>query len=253
MKKYIYTTLICIAFAIQLNAQVPGYMGRKLSVAYSPAFGAAIQDFIDSKGSEVSMLSPSYRNDIDIDYCINRGVSLGPSIKYSINKMRNVKYYSPGDYFMSEGFTGDVTLGSLAIGLKLKNYSFVSRGGIAPQGNYYSFELAYARSSVLSSESVNYDTYHNEYDVSVDFDSLGYGPAGQLFLILGGGKQQIHNDKWLIDLGWEIGVSTSTNLFDNDYDIGDESDFEKYAKQRLAATYLLNFSVGFGYLLPRLF
>ncbi len=252
MKKYIYTALFCIAFAIQLNAQVPGYMGRKLSIAYSPAFGAAIQDFTDSKGSEVGLLAPSFRNDIDIEYCINRGLSVGPSVKYNIVKMRNVEYDPFDDLLLSRGFVGDVTLGSLAVSVKAKNYSFVSRGGIAPQGNYYSFELAYIHSSVLSSESIDYDTYHNEYDILIDFDSLDYS-AGQLMFILGGGKQQILNDKWLLDIGWEIGVSFSTNVLDTDYEIYDESTFQKYANQRIASTYLLNFSVGFGYLLPRLF
>ncbi|MBC8046509.1 MAG: hypothetical protein H7Y00_06915 [Fimbriimonadaceae bacterium] len=250
MKKHILFVLIF--YTAYANCQTPGYMGRKLSIAYSPAIGVGLQDWGNIKGDEVTPLTLNFRNDLDIEYCIGRGLSLVPSVKYGTSKMRYVSYYNFNDT-TSEGFTGDIKLRSMAFGLKFKNYSFVTLGGIAPHGNYFSFEVLYEKSHVASSVFEDYYGTSDAYNIEVDFDTLNYEPAGQILLTLGGGKQEIYRDKWLLDIGWEIGMSLTfppTKFSNEIYYFQNEQDFSNFANKHIAKTYLLNFSVGFGYLFP---
>src|SRR6187549_528875 len=96
MKKiFLSFTLLFIAAAA--FSQAPGYMGKKLSFYYTPAFFLSYQPSANeyyNDGSESKKVGINLRQDFSADYVVSKSVALGGSVKYITTKLANSFFYT---------------------------------------------------------------------------------------------------------------------------------------------------------------
>ncbi|MBC8047585.1 MAG: hypothetical protein H7Y00_12370 [Fimbriimonadaceae bacterium] len=252
MKTFIYSLLTIIT--INLSAQAPGYMGKKLSVSYSPTLSVAFYDLGDDY-RDIPSVGINLRHDFEAEYVLGRGLSLSPGIKFIGTKMFQTQINDDGSSYEEAGFIGDVKIKSTGFSLKLKNYSFKKRGSIAPVGKYKSFELVLIRSKAETLRF--YDYFDNggspTYFIENTVEDYNFEINKAFGVVFGGGSQNIYFDKLLIDTGWELGLVIPHLFTDTGANTGgyaySEEGFSDLVNARIAGTYFLNFTFGFGYLI----
>ncbi len=269
-----------IVSSIAVTGQAPGYMGKKLTLTYDPAFFIS---FIDVNGyyKDIPPVGIHIRHDFTATYTISTGVSIGGTFKYLPTKYYDFKQeietiYDPDDNPISyNGFSGDLRVNTLCYGVILQNFSFRKRGSIAPAGRYRSFELLIARNQYktiqLKDYSVNDFTQkfidainENEYFEEIPFNQLitfeevniNIETKPTIYFIFGGGSQSVKNDKFLLIFGYEVGLALEpmgifvTEVFNSKVGVhlDDNDEVDQEFRQRMMAPFFLNFTIGGGYL-----
>ncbi|MBC8172893.1 MAG: hypothetical protein H7X71_03210 [Chitinophagales bacterium] len=267
MKTYILILIILAGMVV--HAQAPGYVGKKLSIIYDPNISVALYDNFGVE-NDIPVLGLNYRHDLNIEYVISRGMSLGVTAKFTSVKMYDVsqivdEVYNPEiDDYQYVGFNGDISDKVTCIGVTAKNFSFRKRGAIAPVGRYKSFELIVAFQKLSTARLKDYGRYSGSdtkegkaFLELIAFEDIHANTRIDLkptvFAILGGGKQSVAGDAIVLNFGWEFGLSLSDHLFNmigvrSGYEISSPDTYADIAGDRIAGAFFLNFNIGIGYL-----
>ncbi|MCY7410240.1 MAG: hypothetical protein LH473_08200 [Chitinophagales bacterium] len=231
-------------------AQAPGYMGRKLSISYTPAFFISLQPKLKENGDYKTHVGLNFRNDVTIDYVISKSVALGGSLKYCSTKLNDVFFYKYAwDFERSQAFTGDVNMHGPAFSVYIKKYSFRKKGFIAPVGFYTKWEFIYGKMKInsgklLTPQDSNYNYVSDISEISSFESQSFYG------LIFSYGRQNFINDRIFINTASSFGI-TNMGISENvaNRNIGDIGNLQRDVKSRISGYLLFNFNIGLGFLL----
>lgn len=273
--------IILFASAVSFG-QAPGYLGKKLAVSYDPAFFLSFID-MDNYYTNIPTVGIHVRHDLTATYAITRSLALGvvyknlPTRYYDVYDLTEENYDPVNQTTQYVGFNGDIRRNTGCFGIIVQNFSFRKRGSIAPVGRYKSFELIMAKNSFKTIEMRNYTFADYESDAQyilddreipaltlIPFENISdsWENKPTFIFIFGSGSQAVYRDKFLLNFGWEIGVSflqsmfstlqetepkTTITLSSGDY-FYEEPDF---FRQSLAAPFFLNFTIGGGYLVGK--
>lgn len=127
MKKIIVLIVSCL-FAIQIQAQISGYLGKRFSIIYSPSISLPHISLVAFQGSG-STLSLSIQNTIKFEYIVKKHMALGLRYKYAFNNAKNSDLYE--QYI---GFTENYKFQSHTGGFYFK---FYGKNVLAPLGVYF--------------------------------------------------------------------------------------------------------------------
>jgi hypothetical protein len=238
--------LINLAFA---NAQVPGYMGKKLSISYTPAFFLSLQPKQKESGDYITVPGLNFRNDVTIDYVISKSVAFGASVKYISTKLNDVIYYT-GNYYYGpqKAFTGDVLLQGPAFSFYVKKYAFNKKGFIAPVGFYTKWEVVYGKVAVKSGKLL--PPADPGYEYVADISEISSISHQSVFgLMYSYGRQNFINDKIFINTSSSIGIGNMRIRSSIGKQYPGYTDFAYDMSSRLGGYLLFNFNIGIGVLL----
>ena len=255
MKNKILLAWLLLVFAISINAQIPGYLGKRFSMQYSvlmhPSFGVKLNNFLDNQNpNESSRLNIGHVG--EINYIVGKRAALCFSFQYSSLGLT----YDKGNssvfkYKGTQKYPAELQAKGLSIGLKL-----FPKKSIAPLGTYLKWE------GILYLNRIKYDTKNVYEDVTTDtYNSWGYYtttytsvplniPSGKMNFIGGGGafsigKQRIFADKIMIDYGVRFAIAISGKpTAKNRY----ENEFKNHIYDRLYFDQFVSFKIGIGFL-----
>jgi hypothetical protein len=236
-------------------SQAPGYMGKRLSFYYTPAFFISLQpdpatSYFSSGGRG---LSPgiNLRHDFAMDYVVSKGVALGCSFKYLTSKLPGAFFYTDKQYPLPEdAFLGDVKLRGPAFSVYVKNFNYGKRGSIAPVGYYTKWEIMYGRVSGKTGDLTASNQAPEGYNYVKKFEDLGFEKSQSLFGILFSfGRQSLLFDRLFINTGGSVGFVPGGMYFSvgNSY-YGTEANYIEAVHYRMMGYFLLNFNLGIGVL-----
>ncbi len=251
MKK-IWVSIAALLVISTVDAQVPGYMGKKFALYYEPAF------FVGLNGAEWSSFTVNLRHDISMDYTVGRSLAVGASFKYLATKLENIAIQKETvieddftTYYYMEGFSGDVRLNSKFISFYLKNFPFNKFGSISPVGKYRKYEVAFYVTSYQTHDA--YPVY-NGYEVDEeikDVQTLDYEVKNpSIAFIYSFGNQLLYYDKLFVNVGGQLGIAIPdiTHALDRFESVATETDFQTAVAGRVAGALFFNFHVGIGLL-----
>ena len=273
--------IILFASAVSFG-QAPGYLGKKLAVSYDPAFFLSFID-VNNFYTNVPTVGIHWRHDITATYTITRSLALGVVYKNLPTKYYDVydlteNTFDPIDHSTHYvGFNGDIRRNTGCYGIIIQNFSFRKRGSIAPVGRYKSFELLIAKNSFKTIEKRNYTSEDYEPDAQFILDNREYPTMNLIpfenisdgwenkptfIFIFGSGSQAVYKDKFLVNFGWEIGVSFLQSMIETLQETQEKTTIyldsietfneePEFFRQTLAAPFFLNFTIGGGYLVGK--
>ena len=248
MKK-IFLSYLLFSIAFSSFSQ-PGYMGKKLSFFYTPAFFLSLQPKGSSYyGGEGVKPGINLRQDFAVDYVISKSVALGGSVKYITTQLNNSFFYTQEQEPYPKAFFGDVKLRGTGFSVYVKNFNFQKRGGLAPVGYYTKWEIMYGKVNGKTGDRILTDPQEGYIYVS-DFQDLGFQKSKGLFGVLFSfGRQSLFFDRLFVNTGGTIGLVPGGMNFGirNNY-YGIESNYIESVNYRMFGYFLLNFNVGIGVL-----
>lgn len=248
--KAISVTAAIIILCSCVQAQVPGYMGKKLSFYYAPSIFLSFKNPSWDEG----IIGINLRNDFAADYVVSKSVSVGASAKFVATKLDHAFYYttSNGGY-VEDAYSGDVQLKGTLFSVYLKNFAFQKRGFLAPVGVYRKFEFVYGKVKGHSGDLVPV-TDLNYHFVS-DFDELHFKNEENIFgFIFSFGRQSLFFDRLFVNTGGSIGFLPSglfsgAGLASGDEYYGNEQNYKDDVQVRTSRYFLFNIDLGVGVLL----
>lgn len=201
----LWLLLLCCACSLA-NAQVPGYLGKRLAVGYHMDFTPVIDYFIykvpdvSYKGKDQSYWLAT-RHNIDVEWAVSRKISLQASVGFSRNGL--FSFYHEYDALKDEYPKLSESYYSYSSGesqpydyVRARNmmykigFNLFSKNYVAPHGNYWNFSLLMNRS-------------HLEYVVKGEAKDLtmirNYG------VLLSKGYRRIIKNSVIIDAGFGAG------------------------------------------------
>lgn len=173
MKKMISLVAVALTSALLVSAQVPGYMGKKLSVGINASTFFHFTEY--SEGLTEMLTSPrfSYKSELALTYTVARRVSIGGSFYYG-----SQKYETPGGggiFFNHYG--GTYTTKDDYIRCRLMIFEFNTkifrRNFLAPIGPYHQIGVGVVRYSAVSpgdTLALYYDNNSSSVAAVVDTD-----------------------------------------------------------------------------------
>lgn len=274
MKKNIHLFFILL-FSASSFAQAPGYMGKKLTIAYGNHFFPAIISANPNmnSGEEDIQFGINYNHCLTAEYILKPRFSMGASYQFFNTAMRMTKSFH---YDVSE-IDGSYT--SLDISYNPKPYKpfmiatkmfgisfkFFHPGSLAPLGKYRKIDLLFLINDVSYNNYAFTQIRNNSYNsgdvVSRTKMGTGFYSYKTMAIAFTFGKQRVLFDRIIIDYGCRIGIVPqgllSALVYDDDnpftvYTDGNGNSFELYTKRnthmRLFAHELFNFRIGLGFL-----
>jgi hypothetical protein len=251
MKK-IFLSFIFLSMAAAAFSQAPGYMGKKLSFYYTPAFFLSYQpnEYPYDYGSQGKKVGVNVRQDFSADYVVSKSVALGGSFKYITTKLGKSFFYTDEEATYPKAFYGDVNLRGTAFSVYVKNFNFQKRGGIAPVGYYTKWELMYGRVKGKTGDRTMPDNPQEGYIYVSDFEDLAFKNSesfvGMLFSF---GRQSLFFDRLYLTTGGTVGfVPGGISVGGSNTYYGTETNYNESVNYRMFGYFLLNFNVGIGVL-----
>ncbi|HYV94519.1 MAG TPA: hypothetical protein VE978_22285 [Chitinophagales bacterium] len=236
-----------LLFCYHAFAQAPGYVGKKFSLYYNPAF------FITVYNSGGDGPSINLRHDFSADYVVSKSIALGGSVKLISLKLNNDFYHT--DYVeghLSKAFEGVVKLSGPVFSVYVKKFSFRKRGYIAPVGVYNKIEFCVGSYSGKTDRvGTPYDP--DSYDYVNRFEYLGFNnhltTAGFIYSF---GRQSLFFDRLFVTTGGSLGLMLPTGI-ERGAGIGTGGDgselsYRGQASWRTFGYFMLNINLGIGFL-----
>ena len=225
------------------SQSAPGYMGKRLSVYFTPALGVSLQ--YDEEKDLVPGIN--LRNDFSADYAFSKSIAAGFSVKLVKTKLNDAFYYQSYSGF-SKAYDGDVRLSGILYSVYIKNFNFNKRGYIAPVGFYSQWEFVYGSVEGSGTSGIAGSDYGYEYES--DFEELEFDKTTTWGIIYSFGRQNLFLDKLYINTSASFGFFPGlfyNNSVGQQYN-GDEDSYHDNVQHRIAGYMLFNFNVGIGLL-----
>lgn len=235
--KSLFLSLIFFSFTVTVSSQVPGYMGKRLSVFYEPNFFLKLQ--------HENHPGINLRNDFAVDYAVSKSVALGGSVKLISTCLYN---FSLIDYDNDRKFFGDVRVSGPAFSVYVEKFPFTKRGYLAPVGVYTKWEIVYGKVSgktvrILSDDNSGYSQVDDIREMVTRKPTV-YG------FILSFGRQNLFLDRLFINTGGSIGFFPGgvTYVEQGAGYVDFNKSFSVITEGHLLGYFLFNFNVGIGVL-----
>lgn len=241
-----YLLLIFLSLMVcRLQAQTPGYMGKKLAIYYEPKIFPSIVSTYDN-GEKLGF---NFRNDFAVDYTVSKSVVLGCSFKYITTQLKNVVYYAnESDYYYDYVFSGNILLRGPVFSIYIKNFSYRNKGFLAPLGLYKKFEIIYGK--VKASSGTTYMGNNPGFIYLDHFEKLGYENTRSIYgFIFSFGRQTLFFDRLFVNSGGSVGFTTGLTKFNGNSYGGRSHDFQDNVDARIGGYFLFNVDLGIGLLL----
>lgn len=209
-----------------LKAQVPGYLGKRVSLFYNPAIGVGFNTSY-RKFSPTGPY-PKMNQGAEVDYVVSRVSTVGASYQF-FKSGKEIK--SPFTFRLVHG-----RIEGHGVGAYMKFFPYTKRGNIAPLGPYTKIEYMFLFYSLKEKEG-NY------------FSDGGGGKIGNYYtsaLFLSIGQNHLFWDFLFLHYGLQGGFVVGML---NPQDPGDPTRFGPVLHDRLAAYFALNLKMGMGFLL----
>jgi hypothetical protein len=269
MKRQV-TVFIFFIIATLATAQIPGYRGCRLTIAYNADLSPAILSpgvntkFENNNWSHDAVEAINFSHGLELDYVIKRRTSLCLGVQFVKTGLSYSNDYHVNDYNYPYNYYGTVYYSAnQPVILKSTNVSvgfkFFKRNYIAPFGKYRKLDLVIYLDKVLFDETAFTLDQKNKFLINENnysFKTFGIGYTV--------GKQRIYFNRLIVDTGIRFGIIPA-GIF-RVLEIGDISDIleltssssynpndlERQMKQqanlRLLGSQLVNFHIGIGFL-----
>lgn len=230
----IFRVFILFSFVLthlNTNAQVPGYMGKKVSVAAGTEVSPLVSGLLIDK--KVYSLLPKVIGSIQYVIGLDKELALHGSFSSGVTEVSEALNSKNMQPFYNNHWSA---------GLNYRTYQFDRTGSIAPLGTYRSYGIEYAQSRIIDK-----GIYLNNGNQLV-------GSWSSLLISAGTGKQLIFNDWFLIDYGVEFSLATNVvSHWYRDFNIPTDEDrysrFDMKAMENLFFHYLITVYFEFGSLI----
>lgn len=236
MKRNIIIVLF-IVVSIVCHAQVPGYMGKKVTIAYSTLLHPNAFSYFYSANLEYS--KPIFTHSLNMNIVVGKSREIGLSLRYSNRKISNTYFKTQYPQSIVPAFE---RFGMMEYAVSIKRFS---KARFAPIGIYSRWEVFYLTGKLKydSYQAMKYNILNGEEELT----SFGhgemnfYGGGGAYSL----GKQRIFKDKYVIDFGFRPSLMIVS--------FGDERTvYEEHLSQDirvpLTLTPIMNVYAGIGFL-----
>lgn len=263
--KKIGVLLIAVSFSVaQLNAQAPGYMGKKFCVGYGlyahPAFNSIVLNYGDYPINTL--------HEFFVEYTTGKKFTLGLSaqlFRYRYNATEDINVYTAGSSGSYNIKDADVKPSGNYL-IKGRNYrlygKFFKDKYLAPWGKYFLLGVALDRYiTFYNPEEMNvpvtaqFTSYATGAIVQQEIYVNDFGPTTQIFqkadIFFGNGNSRILGNKIVLDYGYSIGFVAMARVFIDALDYTTptpENYIEKTATSRSAAINRFNLYLKIGYL-----
>jgi hypothetical protein len=142
--------VVAVLSAFAVNAQVPGYMGKKFSVGVNASSFFHFTDYSEGLTEMITSPSFSYKSELALTYTVGRRVSLGASFYYATQKFQT----PGGGGLLIDHFGGEYTTKEDYIRCRLMMYEFnlkiFRRNFLAPIGPYHQIGIAMVKYKAVS-------------------------------------------------------------------------------------------------------
>lgn len=270
MKIKIYILFVTALLSSRGEAQIPGYMGKKLAIMYNIGVSPAISN-INYRGN-TGFSAFNIRHTLGIDYVRGRQRSIGIAASYMRTAMHYGSYYSfpttryeytiegtdtsatPYEVYASGNFSGNVYIGSAGLSLYWK---FFTKKSLAPLGPYQRIDLGFVKYWVTRNEiePIKYvlQDHYTDYNTVASYyqeRTINIAPPGDENVYSrcqvgwGFGKQRILWNKVVFDRGIRFGALFNLS---GDVQLGSEN-FEDIMARRLFNASCFSFNIGAGFL-----
>lgn len=255
--RHTFLTILFLLWISALQAQAPGYMGKKFTAGYGfyfhPSFSNAFLDYGDSPFN--------IQHALFAEAVTGKKFALGFSAhfyKYTYNNREHVDMQKFSDnagnyYYQSD----DHPSGQYKI--RAQNFMFYGKtfkgNYLAPWGKYFQFGLVYTRYVT--------EYYPDEMQIKVESNNGGFfyysdfGPPLKSYqtvdLMIGNGRSRIYGNRIVLDYGYTLQVISCLKAFGY-YALEPSKGYtaDKYIQttsaKRVAAMNRFNFYVKLGYL-----
>lgn len=259
MKK-IFLLLMVICNCINTNAQVPGYMGKKLSIGYDFNFYlGGVSSKPRMYDSHFIIHQPDFFlnkfHEFHLDYVLTKSYSLGFSYQFFKTGQRYTELGSNNYYTANYEASNYLNISGYTIQINNKFFFFNRGTGLAPIGNYG--KLSIGLITAQTKAKINGE-YRNETETEYFTRYITYHNITTPVISGGFGNQSILFERIILDIGLDFafvpgalkGIDLFDNYSDNYYSVLPEVNLaENEIQLRLQTFYLSSVKVGIGILL----
>jgi len=238
-----YLLIIFLLFSVAVNAQVPGFMGKRFTIFLegnpTPAIlcqsmnNQSIFDTAETRTEDINKFTFNFRPQITMEYLVHRDVSIG--LSYSRIGMGTVKGYKLDSLDFEFVKDYDVIKGQ-SVGLHVKLYQFSGSASIAPIGFYQTFSAYVTQTNTYDTKKSNVKQFQNDFVYPV--------------FSLGVGRQSMITKNLILKTGVELGFAyVPSNFYEETEDTWNAQEYAGYnLHQSLLGYYLFSFNVAIGYI-----
>ena len=214
MKRLRYLLLVVTLVSLGSSAQANGYLGKRFSLMYTPAFMVWFRPTrFDLTHTGSLQYTANTRSQLELRYSYFKG-----NMDYDPHEVIGSSEYSRYDTV-----SGEAKSHSVAFFVKVFQRK---RGFIAPSGSYWSFGIGWLYS---------YTYFTEKNDVAPVGESVSSYNDGAFYI--GRGRQFIFADRIVLDLGCQFGIAgLSAGRTSNDFE------------RRIFFSYLFRVNIGLGFI-----
>lgn len=244
-------TLVVLLFSLLANAQVPGYMGKRCSIAYNlwvhPSIGGGESDFFGS-GNPNDGLSLNTTHALELNYIVGQRTALSFTFQYAhlgLGLSDNGYYGGQGSY----QYRGPKNYAAVLIekGFSI-GYKLFSRGKIAPVGSYIKWDLMglfntikFETKDVYQYTNLNTGPYQYGYVPLALSIKKASAFGGGIALSLG--RQRVFFNKLITDVGFRFCLAVAGDPY-----VGNYYQDKYLISWRVFYNQAINFKIGIGFL-----
>jgi len=257
-KKIAFLFILLFFLFFRAEAQVPGYMGKRLVVGYglyaNPAFSNILLHDADNPINSL--------HEFFVEYTTGKKFVLGFSARlyrYTYNNIEDVDANGASNF---SGFTQHETNPNGSYDIKGQSYQLYGKlykaGYLAPWGKYFILGLTLNRYQTYYDPSQMYVTAtQNTNSTTTQLTFSDFGLTTQSYsavdLLFGNGNSRIFGNRIVLDYGYTINTIAMFRIFinaleDDGNSLYPEDYIQKTSTTRVAAINRFNFFIKIGYL-----
>ncbi|MFC2111420.1 hypothetical protein ACFLQ5_03100 [Bacteroidota bacterium] len=263
MKK-IYLSIFIVVFSANLFAQVPGYMGKRLSLEFDcmlfSAFKNPTMGEYDTGDEAINrVFSLNTRNRISLDYTLFRKALIGFGVEFFKTRytfdpgLRYIVVYTDGSVSSEEYFESNMPIGNISATCFNLHYAIFQGEGLAPLGRYTQFEFGVIRFNSTYDEEMLLDEYGVDFYHPFEIELEDNSPYHTIYFGITFGKKRIYFDRLILNSGMQFCYVPNKyglkEIFAGYNSLNEANFLEIKGKHRVAEHMGFNLSLGIGFLI----
>lgn len=235
-----------------LDAQVPGYMGKRTVFGYGVHFHPALAGF--TAGYSDSPLHVKHA--VFLEHTTSKKAMIGFAVQFYKYIYNNVERMDPGTNYYRYSSYGTRPNGNYEI--TANNFMVYSKlffgSYLAPWGRYFTWGVVYTRYTASYQPGTMFIRAENNSGTQVVLSN--FGPYKQTYssadLLIGFGKSRVFADRIIVDWGYHLQAISTLRMMIDFLESGEALQMEEYIKvtssRRISATNRFNFYLKLGVL-----
>lgn len=235
-----------------MEAQVPGYMGKRTVFGYGVHFHPALAGFTAGYSD-----SPIHvKHEVFLEHTTRKKTMIGVSVQFYKYIYNNVQETDPGSNNYRYYYLGTRPNGNYEI--SANNFIFYNKfffgSYLAPWGRYFTLGALYTRYTASYQPGAMFIRAENNSGAQIILNN--FGPYKQTYssgdVVVGFGKSRVFADRIVIDWGYNFHLISTMRMFIDALEFGEVVKMEEYIKvtssRRIAATNRFNCYLKLGVL-----